>query len=216
MIMEQVNILITYLKQSKLLDGLLSVVTEHSFMDNGTLKTLITKGLDSYIPRMRQNLPMFNIYNASEQLIGLLLNDDKIYLKKLQDLCGIAAKEGSEVSNLERQMTFGDNDNALPTLKIELRNYLVKLGFDQWIQSKKNFIMIKLKSKKDSAQLQERQIDIIKHDDFMELVRELIQDNKIRSVDLPIEINEILKKAQMSAMKPDILLLSMLVDIIKN
>ena len=30
-------------------------------------------------------------------------------------------------------MTFGDNDNALPTLKIELRNYLVKIGFDQWI-----------------------------------------------------------------------------------
>ena len=113
-------------------------------------------------------------------------------------------------------MTFGDNDNALPTLKIELRNYLVKLGFDQWIQSKKNYIMIKLKSKKDSAQLQERQIDIIKHDDFMELVRQLIQDNKIRSVDLPIEINEILKNAQMSAIKPDILLLTMLVQIIKS
>lgn len=92
-------------------------------------------------------------------------------------------------------MTFGDNDTALPTLKVELRNYLVKIGFDLWIQSKKNFIMIKLKSKKDGTQQQERQIDIIKHDDFMELVRELIQDNKIRSVDLPIEINEILKKA---------------------
>jgi hypothetical protein len=50
----------------------------------------------------------------------------------------------------------------------------------------------------------------------MELVRELIQDNKIRSVDLPTEISEILKKAQMSAMKPDILLLSMLLEIIKN
>jgi hypothetical protein len=75
--------------------------------------------------------------------------------------------------------------------------------------------MIKIKSKKDSTQMQERQIDIIKHDDFMELVRELIQDNKIRSVDLPIEITEILKKAQMSAMKPDILLISMLSEIIR-
>lgn len=53
MIMEQVNILVTYLKQSKLLDGLLSVVNEHSFMDSGTLKSLITKGLDSYSSRMR-------------------------------------------------------------------------------------------------------------------------------------------------------------------
>jgi hypothetical protein len=74
---------------------------------------------------------MFNMDNACEQLIGLLLNDDKINLKRLQDLCGVTNKEGSE--DFERQMTFGDNDNALPTLKIELRNYLVKIGFDQWI-----------------------------------------------------------------------------------
>ena len=71
---------------------------------------------------------MFNMDNACEQLIGLLLNDDRINLKRLQDLCGITIKEGSE--DFERQMTFGDNDNALPTLKIELRNYLVKIGFD--------------------------------------------------------------------------------------
>ena len=71
---------------------------------------------------------MFNMDNACEQLIGLLLNDDKINLKRLQDLCGVTNKEGSE--DFERQMTFGDNDNALPTLKIELRNYLVKIGFD--------------------------------------------------------------------------------------
>jgi hypothetical protein len=53
MIMEQINILVTYLKQSKLLDGLLSVVNEHSFMDSGTLKSLIIKGLDSYTSRIR-------------------------------------------------------------------------------------------------------------------------------------------------------------------
>ena len=51
--MEQVNILITYLKQSKLLNGLLTVVNEHSFMDSGTLKSLITKGLDTYTYRMK-------------------------------------------------------------------------------------------------------------------------------------------------------------------
>jgi hypothetical protein len=96
MIMEQVNILVTYLKQSKLLDGLLSVVNEHSFMDSGTLKSLIIKGLDSYSSRMRQSIPMFNMDNACEQLIGLLLNDDRINLKRLQDLCGITIKEGSE------------------------------------------------------------------------------------------------------------------------
>lgn len=39
---------------------------------------------------------MFNMDNACEQLIGLLLNDDRINLKRLQDLCGITIKEGSE------------------------------------------------------------------------------------------------------------------------
>ena len=73
----------------------------------------------------------------------------------------------------------------------------------------------------------ERKIDIIKHDDFIELVRDLIQLQKIQCYNplpltdqdqdsLPSDVNEILKKSQMSALKPDILVLSQLLDVFKN
>jgi hypothetical protein len=46
MLMEQVNILINCLKSTRLLDGILSVANEHSFIDLGTIKAIILKGLD--------------------------------------------------------------------------------------------------------------------------------------------------------------------------
>ena len=55
----------------------------------------------------------------------------------------------------------------------------------------------------------ERKIDIVKHDDFIELVRDLMQQQKIQCYNalplidqdhdsLPSDVNEILKKAQMT------------------
>jgi hypothetical protein len=146
--MEQVNLLIVYLKQTKLLDGLLSVANDQSFIDHGTLKAIIKRGLDSSQAKMKQALSVFELASACDQLISLINNDEKVRLKNLKDLCGIAQMEGSE-SGFAHQMTFGGNEKVVPTLKVELRDYLVKLGFDMWIQGKKNFIMIKLKSKKD-------------------------------------------------------------------
>ena len=74
--------------------------------------------------------------------------------------------------------------------------------------------------------MHERKIDIIKHDDFIELVRSLVQQNKIQvpseqleqNLDytaLPQDISEILKKAQMSPLKPDILVLSQLLEVLR-
>jgi hypothetical protein len=91
--MEQVNILITHLKKTKLIDGLLSVVGEGSFMDTLTLKKLIVKGLDTKQHMMKESMPGFTLVNAAEQLMNLLVEDEKVNLRYLKDLVGVQQED---------------------------------------------------------------------------------------------------------------------------
>ena len=100
------------------------------------------------------------------------------------------------------------------TLHNGLKRYILKQGFTAWIAPKKNLVQIKLKSKK--TQICNKQLEIIKHDDLMELIRELLESGKIFSENPQVEINELLKQTQMNDLKPDFLLLSKLFDYLRK
>jgi hypothetical protein len=64
-------------------------------------------------------------------MLGLFLHDGKVMIKRLAELCGMNKPEYSSEGDLMHMMTFGDVErSAMPSLKIELRDFLFKLGFD--------------------------------------------------------------------------------------
>ena len=79
-------------------------------MDSQTLKKFIVKGLDGKQHKMKESMPGFDLANAAEQLMNLLVEDEKVNLKHLKDLVGVQ-KEESE-SGYVKQMTFGGTERA--------------------------------------------------------------------------------------------------------
>ena len=75
--MEQVNILIINLKQTRVLETILEGVDDQSgsqypLIDSNTLKQLIVKGLGNHQEGIKKSMPNFDLVNVSEQLINLL------------------------------------------------------------------------------------------------------------------------------------------------
>ena len=108
------------------------------------------------------------------------------------------------------------------SLRELVKQHILQIGFNKWIEGKKTFIQIRLKSKKG----EDRQIDIIKHSDLIDLIRHLIanqngaettSENKLtNNHHLAREINDLMFKTQMNALKPDILLTAKLFDYIRS
>lgn len=59
---------------------------------------------------MKESLPGFDLVSAVEQLMNLLVEEEKVNLKHLKDLVGVQ-KEESE-SDYNHQMTFGGTERA--------------------------------------------------------------------------------------------------------
>ena len=58
----------------------------------------------------------------------------------------------------------------------QIRRHLIKLGFEQWTNQKKSLVKIKFKSKNPHQVEKERNLEIIKLEDFESLVKEMFGD----------------------------------------